>query len=101
METELSQNNVYSQGNTFDYLSSTVNYSVPNNNFDLSIDKKGKKLEACKVYKPSDQYCSDCSCWKLHPGGYPNKHKSCICQLFANQFICCQEGYSILMWKMP
>ena len=101
METEASENNVYSQGNAFDYLNSNVDFTIPNNNLDPSIDIRRNKVEACKVSKPPDQYCSDCSFWKLHPCGYPNEHKSCICELFANQSICCQEGYSNLMWKVP
>ena len=51
--------------------------------------------------KKNQEICDKCSFWKIHPGGYPNQHKSCICELFGNQSVCCLEGYSNLMWQIP
>ena len=48
-----------------------------------------------------NEICNECAFWKIHPAGYPNQHKSCICELFGNQSICCLEGYSNLMWNIP
>ena len=47
------------------------------------------------------EFCSDCSFWKYHPNGHPIQHKSCICDLFASQSVCCLEGYSNLMYQIP
>ena len=50
--------------------------------------------------KINEEICSTCCFWRIH-GGYPNLHKTCICELFASQSICCLEGYSNLMWQIP
>ncbi len=49
----------------------------------------------------TSEICTDCFFWKSHNLNYPSQHKSCICELFGNQAICCLEGYSNLIWKIP
>ena len=48
----------------------------------------------------SKDFCFDCTYWKNHSNP-PAHHKSCICDLFANQSICCLEGYSNLINQVP
>ena len=71
-----------------------------------SIDEVSSMLGRKSAYdslnlKTHQEICNNCTYWKIHPGGYPNQHKSCICELFGNQSICCLEGYSNLMWHVP
>ena len=53
------------------------------------------------VKHPSKEFCGDCNFWKNHANGSPLQHKSCICELFSHQAICCLEGYSNLMTQIP
>ena len=45
----------------------------------------------------SKDFRIECTYWKNHCNDFPAQHKSCICELFANQSICCLEGYENLM----
>ena len=51
--------------------------------------------------KENQEICVNCSFWRVHPGGFPNQHKTLICELFASNSICCLEGYSNLAWQIP
>ena len=74
------------------------------------FSEESQKVESseklrCENYQilpsSSKDFCNECTYWKNHGNSTPAQHKSCICELFANQSICCLEGYANLMNQIP
>ena len=108
METEQNKENfsLSSDFNTDSYLGSdrvidsdlqrySSNIEELNSNNDASTSRGSINL------RENQEICVNCSFWRVHPGGFPNQHKTCICELFASNSICCLEGYSNLAWQIP
>ena len=107
MDMEYKSNFFYSESDTnhFPLITETdppsdINLSGTKNWKDGATNHKYKTIPISSK-KLCEEFCNDCNFWKNHPNSPPNHHKSCICELFANQSICCLEGYSNLMSQVP
>ena len=65
------------------------------------VSDEEDKTSPTQKYLEKSEVCNECFYWRRHSNGYPNQHKTCLCELFVNQSICCLEGYSNLMEQIP
>ena len=78
-----------------DYEAVTSPFEPLDSPQDINISGTSSNSNIC------EDICNNCSFWRTHSSGYPTQHKSCICELFASQAICCLEGFSNLMRLIP